>query len=120
MVHAEHRVEARLKPWAVRKARGSVRYLIRIDVLLIDSHLCGEGMSLHILRFRDGSHGGSDLRISGIRYDLPSDGLEKLAYPEASGVPSRSTGRQNMVCSDAFITVNNCRVCTEEQRSVVR
>jgi hypothetical protein len=50
-------------------------------------------MSLHILCFRDGSHGGSDLRISGIRDDLPSYRLEKLAYPEASGVPSRSTGR---------------------------
>jgi hypothetical protein len=58
-------------------------------------------MSLHILRFRDGSHGGRDLRISGIRDDLPSDRLEKLAYPEASGVPSRLTGWQNLVCSDA-------------------
>ena len=56
--------------------------LIRIDALLINSHLRGEGMSLHILRFRDGSHGGSDLGISGIRDDLPSDCLEKLAYPE--------------------------------------
>ena len=76
-------------------------------------------MSLHIFRFRDGGHGGSHLLISGTGDDLPGDRFEKLANPETSGVSGSPAGRQNMVCSDAFIAVNDGRIGTQKQRPIV-